>query len=253
MPKQTKKRTSSWIFDFENPKDEDILYLSKIDCKYIIYGRVKCRSEISRLRGFIHFKKIKSIGEVRKIVKMNRVEMAKTINGAINYCKKTGDFIEMGIKPLNRKEKKEKYSEAILVVKEDKITENDREIENYIANDTVLNIHQPNYWYYGENDKSKLVRAKYPDLYFKLCSKWWDGYNDQKVVLIENVDKKCKNLLEMWTSKCPFRVECKGESSVIGPLQIIVTSKYHPKDIWSDDGSVDLILSRFIIKEFIST
>ena len=44
-------------------------------------------------------------------------------------------------------------------------------------------------WIYGKAGygKSRLARRDYPDAYPKLCNKWWDGYNNQKHVIMDDI------------------------------------------------------------------
>lgn len=58
--------------------------------------------------------------------------------------------------------------------------------------------------------------------------------------------------LKIWGDERWFPAETKGSSQFIRPKHIIVTSNYHPKDIWQDDTTLGPILRRYKILHFLS-
>jgi len=93
-----------------------------------------------------------------------------------------------------------------------------------------------------------------PDAYMKLPNKWWDGYQQQEYVIIDDFDKNHAVLgyhLKIWADRYAFSAEVKGSTIMIRPRNIIVTSNYHPKDIWGESpNTLGPILRRFRVTEF---
>jgi hypothetical protein len=60
--------------------------------------------------------------------------------------------------------------------------------------------------------------------------------------------------MKLWGDRFPFNGEIKGGST--GPIRpgiVIVTSNYHPRDIWTDPSDLEPILRRFNCVEFTNT
>lgn len=58
-------------------------------------------------------------------------------------------------------------------------------------------------WYYGTSGcgKSSIARAKYPNSYSKLANKWFDGYRQEKTIILDDLDKSHDKLgyhLKIW-------------------------------------------------------
>lgn len=74
-------------------------------------------------------------------------------------------------------------------------------------------------------------------LFRKNHTKRWDGYQQEPVVLIDDVDLTHRFLapyLKIWAERFPFTAELKGSSARIRPRHIIMTSNYETKAIWPD-------------------
>lgn len=82
-----------------------------------------------------------------------------------------------------------------------------------------------NEWFYGPAGTGKSLKAftDYPDAYRKNTNKWWDGYNNEDVVIIDDWEPQHKVLswhLKIWADRYPFRAEIKGSSMLIRPKKL---------------------------------
>lgn len=93
----------------------------------------------------------------------------------------------------------------------------------------------------------------FPSPYLKNCNKWWDGYQGDAAVLIDDFDKAHHVLghhLKIWGDRYGFIGEVKGGVVKARPKYVVVTSNYHPREIWDDSSTLNPILRRYRIIKF---
>lgn len=269
-------RSRNYCITINNYTADSIEMLAQLECRYVVYGKEVGDQGTPHLQGYVSFNSLKSIAQVIKSIPGAHVTVAAgTADQNYAYCTKDGDFTERGDRPMSDATKGAVGGAAILdkwdtsrnLAKEGRFDEIDSELFikyqgsfNKIHASENLKRKLPDtetehLWYYGPpgTGKSRMAREMNPDLYLKMCNKWWDGYTDQDCVLLEDFDKNHACLLhhlKIWGDRYPFPGEKKGTCLVIRPNQIIVTSNYHPRDIWPGETEVDPILRRFKVVHF---
>ena len=112
-------------------------------------------------------------------------------------------------------------------------------------------------WVFGDSGTGKTyaVERVAPVHYKKMCNKWWDGYQGEEDVVIEDFDIVHEALghhLKIWADIMPFIAEVKGGSMLIRPKRIFVTSNYSIEEIWGvgKEKTRIPIEERFVTSEF---
>lgn len=258
-------KSLGYCFTLNNYTPEDEWSIVGISCQYLIYGREVGDSGTPHLQGFIQFPKPgKSLVAMKKLIPRAHFEVTKgNIDQNIEYCSKEGDFTERGVKPMSQKRKgecgKASLEERWALAKEGKFEELPPEmIKTYeyihrkyqVSEDrAVLN----NIWIHGPSGcgKSRYVRDTYESFYSKPMSKWWDGYDREDVVVLDDFDpnhaKFLAYFLKIWADHYVFNAEVKGGMLKIRPKTIIVTSQYSIEQCFETSEEVDAIRRRFTV------
>lgn len=267
-------RSRGWCFTTNNPTEahENEAYGLAWKVKYIVVGKEIGESGTPHLQGYIYYQDKKSFAQVQHDVpEGSHIEVARgTAQQNFEYCSKDGDFYENGERPLTNKEKGEKNSErweeARIACREGRIADIPTDIGihlaklQYLVNSekmTRVNLSDTDEkmeWYWGPSGcgKSRRAREENPEAYLKMCNKWWDGYGGEEVVIIEDFDKEHKVLchhMKIWCDRYKFPAEVKGGKIDIRPRKIIVTSNYHPSQIWENEQDLGPILRRFRVTD----
>ena len=130
------------------------------------------------------------------------------------------------------------------------------EVHNQFAELKNLDGELENEWYYGPAGAGKTKKAweDNPELYVKGLNRWWDGYHDQDVVLLDDWDPSheqyLRQYLKTWADRYKFRAETKGSSMMIRPKKIIVTSNYSIDECFSNPEDAMAIKRRFKVTKF---
>jgi len=263
------RKFRSWCFTLNNPTIEEVSNLiqwgeeNTEDCYLVAQGEVG-ESGTQHLQGYVRFKNARYMGGVKSFIYRAHWEpMRGTESQAVDYCKKTLEpgeecDIEFGMptKQGSRsdiimaksmiKEGKSMYQvwDAVNSYQAVRMAELGRK---YMSANGLRNVMV--YWYYGPTGSGKTYRAftNYPDAWISSRNlKWWDGYQGQKVAIFDDFRAdfctfhELLRLLDVY----PVRVETKGSTEALKVETIIITSCFHPAEVYKTREDIAQLLRR---------
>lgn len=265
-------RHRCYTFTVNNYTPDHESSLQSLKCKYLVYGR-ECAPDTGtpHLQGYISFGSALTFASVIKKIPGAHVEVALG-TGEENriYCSKGGSFFESGCCPQDPKAQGKveqgRWVCALASCKSGDFGSVPPDIMfryystcNRLKKDFAVKPSSLsslcNYWFYGSSGsgKSRSARSQFPSAYTKPLTKWWDSYQNEVEVIIDDMDPfhKCLGYeLKIWGDHYPFQAETKGGSLLIRPVSIIITSQYLPTMIWDDQSTVDAIMRRYQIVHY---
>ena len=251
-----------WVFTLNNYTDDDEADISSWEATYTTYGREVGDSGTPHLQGFVVFAQTKRLAGVKRIHGRCHWEVAQgTSQQARDYCQKDDDYVEFGTFPGSQG-KRNDLERAVATLKEHGLK---RVAEDHTATfvkfsrgfrDAALHLqgsyeHETvrGYWIYGPpgTGKTHSVYRSFPGLYIKAQNKWWDGYSDEEVVLLDDLDTATLgHLIKIWSDRWSCTGETKGGTIHLRHHMFIITSNYLPEYFWPDNLSMcEAITRRF--------
>lgn len=269
------QRRRDYCFTINNPNEEDIESLANLEAsskvRYMVVGEETGEQGTDHYQGYIYFHNAIAFDPLKKLLPRAHIEPCLgSPQQNIDYCTKGKRFREHGERPMSQKRKgelgREYWDEQLSLAKKGRVEECDSKLQitHFNSLNAISARYSPmppdndqcsNEWYYGATGtgKSRKARSENPGCYLKMCNKWWDGYLGEETVLIEDFDKKHDVLghhLKIWADRYAFPAEVKGSKVNLRPKRIIVTSNWHPNEIWQDLQTLEPIERRFKIIKF---
>lgn len=257
-------QTRRYCFTLNNYTKNQQEVLAAVECDYMIVAEeIAPTTGTPHLQGYVVFKKNKRLtGAIKALPGCHVIPATGTTAQNIVYCSKDKCYVEYGTPPMTPAQKgllgKAYWTDVIRAAKAGTVEEEyPSEFMRY--NTTCRKLRQVNpptlptlngKWYYGPSGtgKSKKAREMYPGLYDKLLNKWWDNYDNEDVVLLDDLGHfaapKMGPALKRWADHYPFRAEVKNGSMVIRPQMIIVTSQYTIEELFPNDVELQTALNR---------
>jgi len=264
VPSQSRR----WVYTLNNYDEDDLEGVRRIDARYHVFGREVGAEGTPHLQGAVVFTKPKRLAALKRLVPRAHFEVMRgSVDQASDYCKKEGDFEETGEKPeagsAGGDANKKRWSEAMDAAKRGDLDDvpDDIRLKYYrtlkeVAKDYMVRPEDcdgvTGVWYYGEPNtgKSRYARLKFPDAYLKMQNKWWDGYQGEDFVIIDDFDsKELAHHLKIWADRYAFLAETKGGAIAIRPKKIVITSNFALEDLF-DGQFLEALKRRFKVWKF---
>lgn len=230
------------------------------EVRYAVYQVECCPSSMKKhTQGYVELKKVMRFNSIKKMFPKCHIEKRRgTRDEARNYCMKedtrVAGPIEIGsweaggqgsrndIKNMHEDIKKGKKIKELL---------EDHTVPMYkyssaVARYRVYYQKKRNWetkvfilWGKSGVGKTRTVYDRYDadDIYEKDFTKWWDGYDGQKVVLIDEFDGQIpyEEILKI-CDRYPYRCQVKGGYTQLVAEEIWFTSNRKPSRWWEGQG-----------------
>jgi len=265
----------NWLCTLNNPEASGETYLKGLyehtGATYVCGQLEKGSEGTPHLQFFVNFQKTARISKITGYDKRVHCEAVKVNNGADTYCMKTDTRVEgpweFGERPHKRNSKvdwdliKAQAQSGDLDSIPGQIFVTHYPKLKQIAKDYMRlpepTPHLKGIWFVGQSGcgKSKLARERYPDHYPKTCNKWWDGYQGQQAVIMDDFDPKIAQVmgsqkLKVWTDHYPSILETKGGGVAALYKWFIVTSQYSIEECFPDPEDQEALKRRFKVVRF---
>lgn len=263
-------QSTRWRFTLNNYTSEEITVVRDVIfpiVKYGIYGEeLAPTTGTPHLQGFLIYYKNQRFSAMKKVLpRATFLECDASNEANRKYCIKDGAFVEKGHCPLDKGgQERKRWADALTHAKAGNLEEIDPQILicHYSSIKKIkldYGIRPPDLdapcgtWIYGEAGSGKSHRARQlagTSVFFKNPDKWWDGYQGEDSVIIDDLDKTHKTLardLKIWSDKYAFVGEVKGSAGWTRPKKLIVTSQYHLTAVFEDAETQSALLRRFTL------
>jgi len=257
------ERSRGWCYTINNYTDEDVIAVNEMKnhAQYIVNGFEEGgQNQTPHIQGFVYFACQKTFSRVKKFLGKAHIEKMKgTPQQASDYCKKDGNFQEHGELPAQGK--RNDLDEIREVIKNGggmkKVVEIATSYQSVKMAEQILKYTEkardwkPNVkWFYGGTGTGK-SRTAYEILgeecYTCLSTgKWFDGYDAHENVLVDDMRRDFMKFHELlrFIDRYAYRVETKGGTRQFLAKNIIITSAFHPGDLYETREDVGQLLRR---------
>ena len=242
-------QSKSWEIRVSNHTQQDIQWVNDLEVGSCCISEEVGEQGTPHLQGRITFKRAYRLAQLKKLHPSAHWESSKALADN-NYYKKVGSVLVREVVKTKRqrtdlqeiREDLEAGDNIQQVMKKARTFGQIQYAEKWykymghpLPKGTKIQI----FWYYGMTGTGKTRRVlDQCDPFIPLSYKWWDGYEGQDAVLLDDIRQDwCKpaellRLLDPY--RYQYRVEIKGGSRHLVATKIWVTCPWHPRDLWKD-------------------
>lgn len=228
---------------------------------YLIMGYEVGECGTPHIQGYIEFKTTVRFTALKKFNERIHWEARKgKQEQAIDYCKKDGNYEEIGVAKVNKQGTRNDITESLKTVSKHgmrKLMENPPNFQNIRICEKYLTYNEEKrtwkpmvYWIYGESGTGKsrhAFEAAGDDFYVKDCTKWWDGYDKHETVILDDFrahQMRMTYLLRI-LDRYAMQVEVKGGYRQLLCKTIYITSIKHPRETYNaEEEPIQQLLRR---------
>lgn len=260
-------RARAWCFTWNNYSNSEFAVVKtwiETNCKYGIVGQEIGESGTPHLQGYLEFKIQKDFSALKKALPKVHLEKRKgTAKQAADYCKKDGVFWEHGdCSEQGKRTDLEEVAAEVLKgtsMKELAVANPSMFVKYHkglqVLRTVTLNHRDPKVppkviwrWGLAGAGKTRWVFDNFDinDVYSKGNHKWWDGYSQQPVILIDDFASNKWEFREllMLLDRFPYSGEIKGGMVPINSGLIIITCEFPPHETWKEGNELNQVLRR---------
>lgn len=268
-----------WCFTLNNYSDVEwdrFIEFFRTGASYYVIGRERGAEGTPHLQGYVILHRGHRLSALKNTVSQRaHWEVARGAPSANReYCSKEGDFVEHGVCPKanghkSRDQAAEEWNAAFNLGRTGiaAFGESNPGVYAFSRHTLLRNSlaaavprERPGVrveWLYGLPGvgKSRMAHERLPNAFVKdPLTKWWTGYLLETDVIIDDFCKKGISISHLlrWFDRYKCWVETKGDLVPLWADNFIVTSNFHPRDVFrNDDGSdhdqIDALLRRMTV------
>lgn len=244
-------KASRWCFTINNYDEDDINRVIALGCsektKYMIFGFEKGEQGTPHIQGYVYFDRgTRTFKTMQKLLIGAHIEVAKgSPESNKDYCSKEGEFFELG------ELTKQGQRTDIEQLKEDMNLPMDEIMQRHFGSflrynrgikeaKYVMQKHRTVkpivYWVYGPTGvgKTHFAIKLGSSYYIKNNTKWWDGYEQEEVIILDDFDAKWpfRDLL-MLLQEYRYQGQTKGGHVKINSKYIVITCDRPPGELYN--------------------
>lgn len=248
MEDDPKARARGWCFTMFGDLNEIEIKLKALPVQYIVFGREFCPTTgKEHIQGYLYHGEKKTRGAlVKKLAGSYRLARGSPQENA-KYCKKDGRSIyENGIQPVMGAR-----TDLHVVAEEIRDGASLKDVADnhpgmfvqyargFAALSSIMMKDRKEKakvtWVWGSTGtgKTRLAVERCETFYMKDGTQWWDGYTQQKCIIVDDFDGKWpfRDLLR-FLDRYPYQGQCKGSYVKINSPEIVITCEHPPSHFW---------------------
>lgn len=261
-------RARNWCFTLNNYTTEEFNESKELGTRssYIVVGKEVGTNSTPHLQGYVEYPNAVRGSAIRKLFNGRaHWEVRKgTAKQASEYCKKEEDFFEMGsLSAQGKRTDLEEIGSAVLSgasTKEIACTFPGTYIKyhkgiqqlQYASKGLFDFEHRKDkpvvIWRWGSTGvgKTRSAREAHTSFYIKDGTPWWDGYEQQEAIIIDDFDGKWpyRDLLRL-LDYGPYQGQFKGGYVKINSPYVYITCEYPPELAFRNiEGDISQVIRR---------